>query len=499
MAPKDFRVIVVGGGPVGLTLANTLSKAGIEYVVLERRPAVAEDVGASLVLGPHGMRPLAQLGLLDRLREISVELLEKQVSTHDGYRYYTVSNYDELKAGYGCVSHIFNRAHLVRAIYDNLSESDKPRILLNKKVTDIKADDAGVTIRCADGTTYNGSILIGADGVHSVVRKHMRAIALRQSPKIDIDDEKPFVSEYKTMWCSFPLQGDKHDGPPGTAGDSHAKDYSLQYLVGHDRAWIFVYERLPAPTRERVDYTQEDVAAFAEKWGDLAIGTKLKIRDIFPQRYHAGMSNLGEGILKRWSWGRIVLTGDAAHKFTPNPGQGFMNGIEDAVALTNELYHILHPEEQSNDEKAGTIESDINPSTGVLSAAFERFQKSRLEGVKAGLEMSATETRTSTWLKTRYWFFDWWMLPYFPKWLVTLMLKYLFRGRARYGLVLDFVEGEEPFEGKYTWINRIPNPASKKTIQKKTNSRAVPILSVLGVCGISVAVFMAKGGRYRMY
>lgn len=127
---------------------------------------------------------------------------------------------------FGCSSSVFNRAELVQAIYEGLSESDQARVLTDKKVTDVTPDDWGVTVRCADGTRYDASIVIGADGVHSAVRKHMRSNALKASPKIQIDQEKPFLAEYRMLWASFPLQGDKHDGPPGLGGSSHCSGHA---------------------------------------------------------------------------------------------------------------------------------------------------------------------------------------------------------------------------------------------------------------------------------
>lgn len=72
---SDFKVIIIGAGPTGLTAAHALSKAGIDFVVLERRPQIVEDVGASLVLFPYNMRVLAQFGLLGKLQEIGHEVL----------------------------------------------------------------------------------------------------------------------------------------------------------------------------------------------------------------------------------------------------------------------------------------------------------------------------------------------------------------------------------------------------------------------------------------
>lgn len=67
-------------------------------------------------------------------------------------------------------------------------------------------------VTCADGSTYEGSIVIGADGVHSKTRGAIRAQALKANPDADVDDEVPFPVEYKTMWCTFPR---RWEFPPG--------------------------------------------------------------------------------------------------------------------------------------------------------------------------------------------------------------------------------------------------------------------------------------------
>jgi 2-polyprenyl-6-methoxyphenol hydroxylase-like FAD-dependent oxidoreductase len=87
MTSENFKVIVVGGGPVGLTAAHALSRAGLDYIVLENRHSVTIDVGASLVLWPQGLRVLAQLGLLDRLREIGADLGHMKTVTLDAHKY----------------------------------------------------------------------------------------------------------------------------------------------------------------------------------------------------------------------------------------------------------------------------------------------------------------------------------------------------------------------------------------------------------------------------
>jgi 2-polyprenyl-6-methoxyphenol hydroxylase-like FAD-dependent oxidoreductase len=84
MNSTNFKVIVVGGGPVGLTAAHALSRAGIDFVVLERRPNIVVDAGSNLVLLPMGLRVLGQLGLLDTLNRVSSPLAQVERFDHSG-------------------------------------------------------------------------------------------------------------------------------------------------------------------------------------------------------------------------------------------------------------------------------------------------------------------------------------------------------------------------------------------------------------------------------
>lgn len=74
MTVNQFKAIVVGGGPVGLTTALALERAGIDFVVLERREEVVINAGSSLVLNPEGMGVLQQLGVLDAVDAVSSPL-----------------------------------------------------------------------------------------------------------------------------------------------------------------------------------------------------------------------------------------------------------------------------------------------------------------------------------------------------------------------------------------------------------------------------------------
>jgi 2-polyprenyl-6-methoxyphenol hydroxylase-like FAD-dependent oxidoreductase len=84
MAATSFKVIVVGGGPVGLTAAHALSKAGIDFLVLERRPEVVIDAGSNLVLSPVGLRTMMQLGILKDINAVSSPLDRIDRLDHSG-------------------------------------------------------------------------------------------------------------------------------------------------------------------------------------------------------------------------------------------------------------------------------------------------------------------------------------------------------------------------------------------------------------------------------
>ncbi len=87
MDSSKLRVIVVGGGPAGLTAAHMLTKAGVDFVVLEKGSTVHPDLGASIAVWPYNFRILDQLGLLGSLEPAMTELMNQNTLTVQGKRF----------------------------------------------------------------------------------------------------------------------------------------------------------------------------------------------------------------------------------------------------------------------------------------------------------------------------------------------------------------------------------------------------------------------------
>ena len=85
--PDNFKVIIVGGGPVGLSAAHALRLAGIDFLVLEQRPSVFEDLGAGIILSANSLRVLHQFGVLEPLRSIGREIDLVRRFDRSGHRF----------------------------------------------------------------------------------------------------------------------------------------------------------------------------------------------------------------------------------------------------------------------------------------------------------------------------------------------------------------------------------------------------------------------------
>lgn len=337
----------------------------------------------------------------------------------------------------------FHRAQLVQAMYDGLPPAAKDRVLLSKKLVDMQSDEEGVTVTCEDGSTYRGSIVIGADGVHSKTRKLMRKLALSDDATQSWDEEDPFSAIYRCMWCSFPRCTEA-----GETSDTQHKDRSVMYLSGRERGWIFLYEKMSEEKRGRSTYSDADMAAYADLFKDFPITETLKVRDVWDKRITVGMANLEEGLASYWNWGRIVIAGDAAHKFTPNAGRGFNSGIQDIVTLCNALRNMKEAQD-------GAPQSAAEESAAIRKL-FEQYSQERRAAIPQELSMSASMTRLQAWANPLYTMASKYVMP--SRLVQYFLTEFMMKRNMKKALVLDYVPAEEPMKGTVPWDHSMPSP-----------------------------------------
>lgn len=313
-------------------------------------------------------------------------------------------------------------------------------MLPNKKVSEITNTANGVVVNCADGTSYEGSIVIGADGAHSEVRSQMNLIAQQTSPAqgAALNTAAPYLTTYRALWFRFPTSLGLR---PGQVHEAHGNGLGTQMFAGDDTAVVAAYERLERPTRERPRYTQADQDALVERWANVPIAHGLTLKKAFDARLSADLVDLEEGVVEYWSSGRMVLAGDAAHKYTPSTGSGCNTGIIDVVVLVNELRKIINPEHGNN-----------APSEESIAAAFKTYQDTRYGLVTAGCKASAGATATATWQNTALKLFDKYVLPN-----ATLQKFLAEKGASTTAQspIFDFIGGSEQMTGKVPWTQSI--------------------------------------------
>ncbi|KAG0207238.1 hypothetical protein BGX33_006934 [Mortierella sp. NVP41] len=179
-----FKILIAGAGIGGLVMGLMLEKAGIPFLILERSETI-QPIGGAISLCPNIMRAMDQLGLMEALLDESVPI--GQIRYYDRMEgSHSLDYADAATDMYFCESRYGNAIRTIqRSVFVALLLSRIPRhkILFGKRVvrtreTTIESLKLGgssgfVTCYCHDGSEYHGSILVGADGSYSTIRKSM--------------------------------------------------------------------------------------------------------------------------------------------------------------------------------------------------------------------------------------------------------------------------------------------------------------------------------------
>jgi 2-polyprenyl-6-methoxyphenol hydroxylase-like FAD-dependent oxidoreductase len=311
-----MKAIIIGGGIGGLSAALALRRVGIRCDVFEQADELRE-VGAGLTVWANAIRALEQLGVVQRVLSLSskVDRLEVRTSIGKTLARTSFSNMESKLGVPVCV--VVHRADLLRELAAGL---EKSHTHCGARCVAIANNADGVIARFTDGREARGDFLVGADGLHSVIRSQLHG------------SSKPRYAGY-TCWRGV-AELEVEDPPPGLSFETWEPGSRFAaHHCGPRRIFWYATRNLP------------------EGGVDSPAGRKADVRDIF-QTWHSPIPEVIEATrgadilrndivdripLKRWGQGRVTLLGDAAHPTTPNLGQGACQAIEDAVCLAASL------------------------------------------------------------------------------------------------------------------------------------------------------------------
>ncbi|GAA3492561.1 FAD-dependent monooxygenase [Streptomyces cremeus] len=310
MVDRDIRIAVVGAGVAGLTVAALLRDRGVDCRVFERAPRLVA-VGAGIQLSPNGVRVLHGLGLRDSLAATGVRARAIETrSWADGAPIARTPLGDRCEELYGAPYYLIHRADLHRCLTSLLPAS---AVELGRACARVEERPDAVRLHFTDGTMADADLVIGADGVHSVVRRSV----VRDAPR----------------YAGYAV----HRGlVPASVVPSFRDDPRVMFWLGPGRHVTYYpvaggrtvhFSAVGVSPEESPGGGPEDLGAAFGHWHE-------EVRRVVTSASSVTRWGLYDrDIPDRYATGRVVLLGDAAHPTLPYLSQGANQALEDVTTL----------------------------------------------------------------------------------------------------------------------------------------------------------------------
>jgi 6-hydroxynicotinate 3-monooxygenase len=312
-----LNVAIVGAGIGGMAAAACLRRVGINVTIYEQARQFAR-VGAGIQQSPNAVRVLRRLGLEARLRDLAFQpaaALNRQSDTGELLWERTMGAVQEER--YGAPYLVLHRGDLHAVLASAVPDEV---VRLGCKLVGLSQNAQGVRLDFADGSHAEADAVIGADGVHSVVRETL------------FGAERPEFTgrvAYRTVFPAALLNGEVIDDQAKFWGpDRHI----VIYYVNPQRSELYFVTSTPEP-----DFSQEswsttgDMGTLREAYREFHPNVRAVLAAA-PSAHKWAL--VVRDPLPHWTDGAVALLGDACHPMTPYMAQGAGTSIEDAAVLS---------------------------------------------------------------------------------------------------------------------------------------------------------------------
>ncbi|KAI7817028.1 hypothetical protein BC939DRAFT_467185 [Gamsiella multidivaricata] len=384
LGPKPVpSVLIVGGGLGGLMLGNLLEQIGVPYHIFERATKL-RALGSVMTIGPNIIPVFEQLGLMEEINKFSLPCWSLDMYSSDMKKIGAI-DLSSHKAASGNENLLFARPQLYDLMLKRIPVN---KVSIAKKVLRFEEKEGRVIIHCSDNTSYEGDILVGADGAYSGVRQNLYKKMNEKGilPKSDL--ESLSVGFVSMVGVANPPNPEKY--PQLKDNFSHysqvlgpdARSWGVFSVPGNQICFVLSSQLSAAEAKDQAFRNSE--------WGPEANDAMLKefyeepcpwggkMGDVFDATPKDLISKvfLEEKLFKTWYHSRTVLIGDACHKMLPGAGQGAVNAMFDAVVLANCIYNMP------------------DASASSIAGAFQEYYKQRFIRTELQFERSSNMTKT---------------------------------------------------------------------------------------------------------